>query len=472
MKRVLLVRPNQYSGNKFWHPVMRRPPYVLKYLHSLLEKEKFSQAYFIDAYADNLSFPALMQKSLVFLPDFAIICSSHLDLQTTLEYINGLKHSFPQLIVILVGTGPSSLPELYCQNKNIDFVFAGEAEEKTYEVIKNISLGGCVEEIKTIYKDNAKNGPILVEEPDKLPRMIYAKEDIKRYRSLYPLKISKRLYWGHILSSRGCPYPCIFCSPPLRDSYGTSVRLRNAINVADEIEYQIRQGVNIISFDDDNFTTSKEHVYGICKEIKKRSLDIRWIVHSRLDNLNKEIMKEMKEAGCCLLRMGTESGSERILKSLGKTDNYQWRKKAVTVFSEARSLKIETTGLFIIGSPGESEEEIKETIRFAKSLSPDIIQVAFFTPLPGSPYYKNHGFASKIGELDKMDHYLTVRDFNASSVTNERLKELYFYFYKSILLSPAFVFRHFSGKLGFYLLNPDIFFKIFNLRGIAAWDRY
>ena len=236
--------------------------------------------------------------------------------------------------------------------------------------------------------------------------------------------------------------------------------MRSAANVVDEMANLMKQGVNIISFDDDLFTILKGHVENICNEIKKRGLDILWIAHSRIDNVDYEQLKRMKEAGCVLLRFGVESGSERILELLQKTrERINWNKKTKEIFAFARSLDIATHALLIIGSPTETEDDIKETFTLTKELMPDGIQIHFFNPYPGSKNYKELKDLLNDEAVMDMYHYNAPR-INFSAVDLKRLKNIRSNFYKNIFLSPGFFIPHIFKYFSFYLNNGDVFCRL------------
>jgi radical SAM superfamily enzyme YgiQ (UPF0313 family) len=276
----------------------------------------------------------------------------------------------------------------------------------------------------------------------------------------------ERAKWGFVLSSRGCPYGCYFCSPIMRKTYGTKVRVRTAQNIVDEIEHLMGLGINVISFEDDDLTVKKEHVLSLCQEIKSRKLKISWISHARVDELDGPLLKEMREAGCVLLRIGVEAGSERVLQLFRKNPRGRdWKQTCQTVFSDARRVGIATNALVIIGSPGETREEIEATINFTVDLDPDIIQVHFFTLYPGSPAYEEYKDRVPENEIPKMHHY-NLPLINLSSLSQEELWKLRGLFYKKFFFRPSFIFKHIYHYAPFYLLNPKVFRQLSKVAGI------
>ncbi len=181
-----------------------------------------------------------------------------------------------------------------------------------------------------------------------------------------------------IISSRGCPFSCDFCSRPV---FGDTFRSRSPRNIVDEMELITHLGYDTIWFADDCFTISKDRVMRICDEIIRRNLDIKWQCLSRVDTLDSEIASKMREAGCRRIYFGIESGDERILKIMKKEVNLETAEHAV---HNANSADIETGAFFIIGYPGDTDETIINTIRFATSLPLDYLSFTLPYPIPGT----------------------------------------------------------------------------------------
>ncbi|MFC2173539.1 B12-binding domain-containing radical SAM protein [Acidobacteriota bacterium] len=215
--------------------------------------------------------------------------------------------------------------------------------------------------------------------------------------------------------------------------------------------------VNVISFEDDDITAKKSHIRGICEEIRKRDLKMSWIAHARVDELEPALMAEMKKAGCILLRLGVEAGSERVLKLLKKNPKgLDWKKTCKSIFHEARRLGIATNGLIILGNPEETREEVENTIRLVLELDPDMIQVHFFTPYPGSPAYEDYKEQIEKDQISRMHHY-NLPDINLSAISPEVLWKLRGKLYKKLLLRPSFILKHLYHYGPFYLTNPRVF---------------
>lgn len=197
--------------------------------------------------------------------------------------------------------------------------------------------------------------------------------------------VYKSLPLAPIITTRGCPYSCIYCSAPI--TAGKRMRYRDPVKVVDGIEMLIKKyGVKEIQIEDDNFTLKRNHAISICEEIISRNIKIDWCLPNgvRIDKLDPELLRLMKKSGCYQMSLGIESGNQRILDKIKKRLN----KDLVTkVVDDIKRAGIQAVGFFIVGFPTETKKEIKETIDFACSLNLDRANFTKATPLPGTELY-------------------------------------------------------------------------------------
>lgn len=202
-----------------------------------------------------------------------------------------------------------------------------------------------------------------------------------------------------VFSSRGCPYRCNFCSYPETMS-GRDLRKRSVQNFVDELGYIHDRMPHIkeIFIEDDTFTADKERVVAICEEIIRRKLRLVWSCNTRAD-LPYWVMKKMKEAGCRLLVVGYESGSQGVLNETKKGIKLE---QSLEFARNTKKLKLKVFGCFMIGLKGDSRETIGETFRFAKKLYPDMVFFQQAVPFPGTGFY----------EWAKEEGYLVTEDYS------------------------------------------------------------
>ena len=206
----------------------------------------------------------------------------------------------------------------------------------------------------------------------------------------YPKKmphgmIYKSLPLAPIITTRGCPYSCIYCSAPI--TAGKRMRYRDPVKVVDGIDMLIKKyGVKEIQIEDDNFTLKRKHVIAVCEEIIKRKIKIDWCLPNgvRIDKLDPEMLRLMKKSGCYQMSLGIESANQRILDLIKKRLNKDLVKNVV---NEVKKAGIQAVGFFMVGFPTETKKEIKETIDFASSLNLDRANFTKAVPLPGTELY-------------------------------------------------------------------------------------
>jgi anaerobic magnesium-protoporphyrin IX monomethyl ester cyclase len=255
----------------------------------------------------------------------------------------------------------------------------------------------------------------LISNLDSLPfpaRDFFDNEAYKRY---YKRKFGYTT--TSIMSSRGCPFSCDFCSKPV---FGNVFRARSARNVAYEIEDVLSYGYDRVFFQDDCFTLDQQRVNEICNEIIRRKLKLNWECLSRVDNVDYGESSKMKEAGCSRIFFGIESGNNEVLQNIIKKQfTAEQAKKAVET---AASAGIKTGAFFILGYPGETNETILQTIHFASSLPLDYLSFTLPYPIPGTGLYRRVEKNLKSldpGELHHllMDHTLNFRsEFSESKL--------------------------------------------------------
>lgn len=455
--KVALVRLNLPNSKRIKHPNHCSPPFTLKYIQSIVIQSRTAEVRLLDAMTGRIENDELLSAALDWKPDMVVYLVNVSTLKEFRRFNTEFRNKTKALSIAVGSIEPKFIPA------DLDIYLPGEAEEEVCRLIKRIKLGESTAEQEIsryqIFKKE-KQPNFLVTDLDNLPFPEYTDDEIKDYRFIYPVKISKKLRWGHILSSRGCPYKCTFCSPVTRESYGAKARLRSAKNIVDEIEQLQSKGINMISFDDDLLTISRNHVQELCAELKRRSVDIKWLAHSRIDNVDYDLLKTMKDAGCILLRFGVESGSRRIVESLTKSfRKIDWNSQAKKIFDYTKELEIASHALLIIGSPTETEQEIQETFKLVKELKPDIMQIHFFSPYPGSVSYEQLKLQVDDNEIMDMFHYDIPRK-SFSALDSKKLTEIRAAFYKKIFLNPKFFFNHMYKYFTFYINNLDVFYRL------------
>lgn len=369
--------------------------------------------------------------------DFAVIFTSTPGFGNDIRLAESMKAEHPGLKIALVGPHVSVLPEESLKasaavdlvaRREFEYAVAEIAEGKKWEAIAGIS-----------YRSNGRivHNPDrpLIEDLDRLPFVtdIYKRDlDWSRYTIPFILHPYISFY-----TSRGCPAQCTFCLWPQTMS-GHGWRTRSRENVTAEVKRAkaLFPEAEEIFFDDDTFTWRKDRVLDLCAGLKP--LKLTWSCNSRV-NADYETLKIMKEAGCRLLVVGFESGDPEILRNIRKGATVE---QALAFMKNCRRLGIAVHGDFQIGHPGETRETVERTIRFARQLDPETIQVSISHPYPGTRFYdylQEKGLLTAAGMADEQGRQIPGARYDG--FTDEEIIKAVSDFYSRYYFRPRIIFR-------------------------------
>jgi anaerobic magnesium-protoporphyrin IX monomethyl ester cyclase len=377
MQKIALINPNLQTG-------YRQPPMGLALIAAVLEKAGYPVT-IIDANALNLSQESIIEQ--VKGADIIGLTAMTPSINITLETARHLKQAYPEVPVILGGAHATLLPEETLANApGIDIIIRGEGEEIILELLHALESEHPLNEISGI--SFRKNGKIVSNRPasgiidlNKLPFPAYHLLPVHQYKPHPPH--GRASPFAVMITSRGCPYNCAYCSKPI---FGKTFRAQTAERVIEEIIYYQKQyGIKELAFYDDVFTLDKKRTHDIADGIIKKGIKLLWSCETRVNLVDKELLRHMKQAGCYSVSYGIESGSPDVLKAIDKGITLEQVSQAVRWTREAG---IQAIGYFMIGSPGETPETIRQTINFAKKLKLDYVQFAVTTPFPGTRLYE------------------------------------------------------------------------------------
>jgi anaerobic magnesium-protoporphyrin IX monomethyl ester cyclase len=370
--------------------IFRFPPLGLGYLASVLRQNGFTVA-LVDC--TFLSREQAIQKIVQSKPKILGFYSMFSMKKTTLQLARLLRNDCQ----LLVAGGP--LPTLDPDGflDVFDVVAVGEGEETIVELARCVEDGTDFSNVRGVaYKKNgytvfsAERG--FIGNLDALPFPSRDLFDNAKYKAFFAK------HFGYtttpLISSRGCPFSCDFCSRPV---FGQTLRMRSPENIvaeADEIE---RLGYERIWFADDCFTLDKGQVLRVCDLLVERRMHLEWECLSRVDTMDYEVASRMRRAGCKRVFFGIESGNDRILEIMRKRISVYQARHAV--FS-AKAAGLQVGAFFIIGYPGENDKSILDTIRFATKLPLDYLSFTLPYPIPGTPL---HDRVKNVGENPAID---------------------------------------------------------------------
>jgi len=357
------------------------PNLSLLYVAGTLEDAGCS-VLFVDAHAEGLDLEQARVRVRAFRPHFVGYTITTYLFHQTLRWIKALKETV-NVPVVVGGVHVGIYPLETLAHEVIDYGVTGEAEVSLVPLLTALSRGRDPGGVPGVVYRNPAGTPVVTAAPHVLEHVDDAPFPARHLidNSLYYSFVSKYKNFSPIITSRGCPYRCIFCEQGSR-----AFRGRSASNVVDELEVGVKEhGVREFDFFDSSFTIDKTRVLAVCDEIRRRKLDMIWSARSRPDCVDRDTLKAMARAGCTRIYYGIESGNSGILETLRKhSDLNQIRE----VLEETRRAGIDTFGYFMIGSPGETPETVEQTIRFAVELGLDYAQFSKVTPMPATELYE------------------------------------------------------------------------------------
>jgi anaerobic magnesium-protoporphyrin IX monomethyl ester cyclase len=318
----------------------------------------------------------LRQEIDAFGPDLLGATSVTLNFPGAAEIVCEAKRHCPSLVTLMGGPHVSfSAERTLTDYRGIDLIVAGEGERTIAELMAagfDPEKWGKIPGL--VFRRDGKivdAGPRpFIEDLDTLPLPARHLLPLSRYQALG--------YSISIITSRGCPYSCIFCQG--RRMVGNRVRLRKASLVVDEIEEILSYGIDRINVADDLFVSSRGKVREVCDEILRRGLRFGWSAFARVNTVDLETLKLMRKAGCDSISFGVETGNPGMLKLIRKGITLDQVRHAVSLCKEAGILAHTS---FIVGLPGETQETLKETGEFAASLG-SLYGYHFLAPFPGT----------------------------------------------------------------------------------------
>jgi len=333
--------------------------------------------------------------------------------------------------------------------KALDIVIKREFDTKIVPVLDNLSDLTKVDGIAFRRGEEIidTGEPELIDDLDSLP---FPDRDIVPYKWYLEGWYSRKPFIN-IITSRGCPYQCTFCLWP-NAMYGHKQRFRSLDNVIEELKFVVRKyGVKEINVDDSNFTTRKDRVMEFCQKLRENRLNLLWTCNGRVDNVDDEMLREMKASGCKMIRYGVESGSPEVLNKIKKGFTLEQVERA---FKLTKKHGILTLGGFMFGFPYDTRESIEQTLELAKKLSPDQVQFSICMPYPGTAIYeeaKENGWliTEQWREYD-MTHGPVMK---MADVNREELRHILARAYREFYFRPKYFLQTLGNIKDFYELR-------------------
>lgn len=415
------------------------PPLGLMYVAAYAERNTDNKVEILDTIVERISYDQIGKEIERKKPDVVGIQVMTFTLIDAILTAKMVKKIDAEIKVVLGGPHVYIYPNETISREEIDYLVLGEGEIPFTGLIENLEN---VEKLKEtpglVFKEGGKivntglRGP--VEDLDLIP---FPARHLTPYKKYYSL-LAKRSPVTTMMSSRGCPYQCSFCGRP---HLGKKFRARSAKNVVDEIEECTHMGIKEFFFYDDTFAVNRQRALDICSEILERNLDIGWDIRTRVDSVDKELLLNLKSAGCERIHYGVESGNSEMLKVIRKGITVEQAEEA---FRLTKEVGMQTLAYFMFGLPGETKPQIIDTIKFAKMLSPDYVHFSVLTPFPATPIYEKglkdgtikEDYWSEFAKNPKKEFIPKVLEEN---LTNEELMGLLKYAYKDFYINFGYI---------------------------------
>jgi len=461
-KRILLVNPSMleiYKDAYVKNAVPEYPPLnLLTIAGGLLEEGHECRVFDLHVHDPAVMYQELEKFISGFKPNVIGITFASALYSQCMRTIGIARKFVPDALVIAGGAHASSDPASTLQDTPIDIAVMGEGDF----IIQEILSGKPLKEISGMaYKEN---GQIIINPPrpflqdlDTLPYPAYKLVGIHKYNVPYSMKRAGPV--ASIETSRGCAWGCVYCN---KSVFGRNFRIKSPERVIKEIRQLIGFGFREFHVIDDMFTTKIERAKAICRMMIDEGLKIHWNCTNgiRVDVVDDELFPLMKKAGCYRVSFGVESGNQQILNNIQKSQTLEQIRNA---FRLTKKAGLERTGFFMLGLPGEKEDNLKETIKFAKELKPDIAKFDIMIPLPSTPIYKEwEGKYIITKEWDNYKFHKANPVYKHPNLSWDTLNKYYAKAYRSFYLDPRYIARRLmqSARNGMLLNDLRAFSKV------------
>jgi len=445
-------------------------PYLVGYTAAYLESQGV-EVIAIDGCAERCSVDAFCDLVARFEPDLLIAEVSTTSLAYDLEVLARLRRAKPGLRIAVYGSHTDVRPEDALVATGADYVIQGEPELTSLELLRAVAAGGDAGGLAGVARLDAEGRVVAgprrapVADIDALP---YPKRDA------FPMETYHVPGFPHpvayMYAGRGCSYKCSFCLWPQTTSPG-NFRPRSGEAIVAEMAWVLERYPKTRSFffDDDTFNLlGKPRMLAFANEMNRRGMKIPWGCNARADHWDREVLSRLVETGLFTLRLGIESGDQRVLDRTGKGLHLT---EAREMLKMSESLGIQNHIMFVIGLPGETKASVENTIGFIKSVPCHSVQFSVAIPFPGTSFYreakeKGHLVTGDWSKYSGFDHVVVRTDELDAEQVGQALARAR----RSVYFSPRFIRR----RVGYIRSMSDVSAlarKAFRLLGSSAFDR-
>ena len=438
--KVLLVEPPKKTWGVMGDYIA--PPLGLALLAGVLEQAKIPVD-IIDCNAHGIPFSGLREIITEAKPDIVGATALTPSFDDALQVMRTAKKANPNIRTVLGGPHVTFTAEdTLLHHSEIDYIVRGEGEHAFLDLVTCLERDKGFASAKSIAFRNCNEITISPDAPlidvDSIPMPAYHLLPMQKYHFTVLDK------YATVLSSRGCPFQCTFCSE--WRFWGARWRPRDPKRVVDEIEVlHTKYGRESFWFGDDCFNHRSDHVAGICDEIIKRDLDISWFYQGRADSVikQKELLPRMRASGNLMVQIGIESSTDSELMRFKKGLRTTQVKEAIDLL---RKNDIVSQGLIIVGTREDNADSIIHKLNYMKWLNPDFPIFTTLTPFPGSDAYEeaktNGWIQSKDYSQYDMSHVIMPTEY----LSRDQLSSILYWCFKSYYMDPIKITKGLLSK--------------------------
>lgn len=440
--KIALIRPAKIQGSL--EKSMVQHPINLCWMAAVL-RERGHEVRIWDFEVEKYSPNRLRELAIDFGPKIVGVTSMTTNIYTVARIAGNVKIADPNILTVIGGPHASALPERTLWEFPVfDLAVFGEGENTLLEIADRVEKGRGFDGVAGVAYRSC--GHVCVEAPrphikdlDSLPTPARDLLNLGLYKGVSTPGLDATLHNGTVLfTSRGCYHKCAFCAAHV--THGKAVRFRSADHVLEEVDECVEKyGYNHFTIEDDTFTFERDRLEKLCEGFAKRGLT--WDCDTRVDSVDREMLMMMSKSGCRKAAFGVESGSERILRLIGKgitidqvRDAFRWANEAGLI----------TTAFFMIGAhPSETPDEVEMSFQLMKEIKTDLMALAIAVPHPGTELYaimreKGYLFSE---HWEKFNHIHSLPCWRTEHFSPEDLARLQISIYRRFFFRPYFIWK-------------------------------
>lgn len=417
------------------------PPLGILYIAAVLEKAGIEVSA-LDQTSKNSSAESVADWVMKEDPDILGISTILTSSLIAPEIAQKVKERNPNITIVFGNHHATNNAErILSKYPSVDIIVRGEGEQTSLQLVDCLKSNGSLKDVSGItfrHNNEIISNPEkpLTKDIDSLPFPDRDLLDTEYHNTVVGIVVAPKKFTT-ILSSRGCAFRCCFCS--CTSMAHNLWRPRAVDNIIEEMHLLESQGYRQLMFVDDNFTLDQKRVIELCQRMQKEKINMEWICEGRVDQSSDALFREMVKAGCRMIYFGIESANQKVLDYFGKGTTPDQSRNATKL---ARETGIDViVGSFIIGSPGESREEVQNTLEFTRQIKIDIPQINLLQANPGTRLWEELKSKGLLDETKYWESGVLISDVCPDAVPTHELLQMINEYYPNYIYNPKFIFK-------------------------------